>query len=392
MKMGLLSSQLARPSLFLLGLALAVDASRSKHRPSTEVLPRAPWDLNDEAYDVYSDVPRNSLLHVPALRLLAKKGSYIDFFGSRMCFPGFQPPQCSLRLKVANPWYSADCPNLRPGAKALDVDIAAAALGGRAACPYPHNGLVSPCAYLCYATSQYGTAVVPRVIWRLAQGSEGAWAKSVAERGGSADRPEEHWQGFGDYSMAPAALGSVIEVGAGPWTQTKGLLFKRLDAQISNFTIFEPNAKWYMRNVKTCSYKTGSLQKFGGSAGYHSFPVKVLDLMGESLLTHTGQYDTLVVMNVIEHVQDAFAFLQGLHRVIKPGGVLVFHERFYTDPISADNLLGAGGGLHPIRLTRSVFDVFLQQFDALWLNSKPTSAMLARHLGEQGYYFIGRKK
>jgi len=267
-------------------------------------------------------------------------------------------------------------------------------LGGHRGCPSTGGG-VSPCAYLCYSHTQYGTAVIPHALWRHAQQAEGGWAASVGAAGGSDDRSAEHWEGFGNYQIVPTVLGegSVIEIGSGPWTQTKGLLHKRADLHITKFSIFEPMAEWYMKNVATCSYKTGKLARFAPTTGgdFHDFPLHIFGNGGESLLTHGESYDALVCMNVIEHVQNGFAFLQGLHRVLKPGGVLIFHERFFADPPAGDGVLGTGG-LHPIRLKREVLDIFLAQFDGIWKNSRQTSGMVARGLNEHGYYFIGRKK
>lgn len=352
---------------------------------------RAPWDVSDDAIDPFS----SSLLLLNTAHNVTSDTAetFDDFFGTRMCNPGFAPPTCSARMPFANAWYVADCPNLAQP-NTLDVNVAAADLGGHTQCPYPIPlGGVSPCAYLCYSTAQYGVAVVPKAIWRAAQKAEGAWATSAANQGLSSDRPEEHWEGFQNYASVPVNLGSVIEVGAGPWTQTKGLLFKRPDAQVTEFTVFEPSADWYMANVATCSYTTGKLMVSNPTVQkqYHEFPVNIIGQKGETLLSHAKQYDTLLVMNVIEHVQDGFAFLTGLHRVLKPGGILIFHERFFDSPVSADSLLGTYG-LHPIRLMKQVFDVFLTQFQPLLVNTAPTSQMIARNLGEHGYYFVGKKK
>lgn len=234
--------------------------------------------------------------------------------------------------------------------------------------------------------------MIPNDIWKNAQIQEHAWAQNSGASGVSDDRSFEHFEGFAQYDGIPSNLGPIklIEVGSGPWTQTKGLLFRRPDLQVSEVTLFEPAAQWYIDNVATCSYKSGKLQRFQSTA-FHDFPVNVIGSGGETLPSHTSKYDALVVMNVIEHVQNAFSFLSGLHHVLKPGGILIFHERFFSSPPSADPLLGTGA-LHPIRINQHVLDVFLQNFDVLLKNGKPTAGMTARGLGEQGYYFIGRKK
>lgn len=359
---------------------------------------RAPWALPEDAVDPFSwGAPLAGAvtsLHV------SQMATYIDFFGKRMCLPGYAPDGCTARLAVANPWYTADCPNLQNVlGNTLDVSTPEVGLGGRVGCAgalQVPTGEITPCAYLCYSHPQYGTAIVPHALWRRAQLDERGWAEAVGKHGITDDRSAEHWEGFRGFVDVPAVLGegSLLEVGAGPWTQTKGLLFKRPDLKIQRFAIFEPSADWYEANVNTCSYKTGKLRTFNHTSEgkyYHDFPMEIFGRSGESLLQHEGRYDALVCTNVIEHVQNAFAFLQGLHRVLKPGGVLIFHERFYDSPPSADPLLGAGT-LHPIRLTKMVFDQFLQQFHPLLKNDKPTTRMVQAALGEKGYYFIGTKK
>jgi len=47
---------------------------------------------------------------------------------------------------------------------------------------------------------------------------------------------------------------------------------------------------------------------------------------------------------------------------------------------------------HPIRVTKSVLDIFLNQFETLSKRSEPTTAMKGRSTEEQGYYFVGQKR
>lgn len=42
-----------------------------------------------------------------------------------------------------------------------------------------------------------------------------------------------------------------------------------------------------------------------------------------------GNFDSLLSINVIEHAWDAFEFLENIHKALKHGGMLIFHERFY---------------------------------------------------------------
>lgn len=45
-------------------------------------------------------------------------------------------------------------------------------------------------------------------------------------------------------------------------------------------------------------------------------------------------------INVIEHVYDAFKFLDNLYNALKPGGIIIYHDRYYKTPPDGDGILG----------------------------------------------------
>ena len=172
-------------------------------------------------------------------------------------------------------------------------------------------------------------------------------------------------------------------MGAGPWTQFKALLHFRPDLEVAEFTVVEPSANSYMSEVSTCSYKEGTkLMKWTGD-GHHSFPVNVLAAGGESLPS-ASQFDTLISINVIEHVQNVFEYLTKLVDVLRPGGLLIFHDRYYHNAQIMD-----GDVMHPIRIKRRVLDYFLTRFHIIYNNCSAAYGMRA---GETGYYVIARKR
>ncbi|CAF4585149.1 unnamed protein product, partial [Rotaria magnacalcarata] len=70
------------------------------------------------------------------------------------------------------------------------------------------------------------------------------------------DRLYEHVEGFHGYKVIPLKLNSIIEIGAGPFTQIQYLLTPfRLIKQI---TLIEPNALSYMQ-MNNCAYRGGHL-------------------------------------------------------------------------------------------------------------------------------------
>eukprot|EP00961_Rhodomonas_salina_P161933 2180975-Rhodomonas_salina.1 len=85
------------------------------------------------------------------------------------------------------------------------------------------------CAVMCLSHASYGAALAPTLLWEAAQAAETAeWNDSWLD----GDRVGEHQEGFGGYACAPDRLGHVLEMGAGPWTQTRGLLAARPDLQV----------------------------------------------------------------------------------------------------------------------------------------------------------------
>jgi len=313
------------------------------------------------------------------------------FFGKCFCYPGRQGSNCEKTLSPANPWYTKDCPNLLPDVKStFEMDTAFEKLGGKINCTPSNSGPPSNltyCAFLCYAHPEYGVATIPRSIWAEAQRSElKIWNANM----GRNDRSSEHFEGFKDYSIFTEGenLGNCAEIGTGPWTQFRGMLHKRPDVKVTSFTVIEPGADFYMKHTPFCAYRyPGKLMNFNESFN-HTFPTFVKSNQGE--LHEHRQFDTVMVMNVIEHTENAFKFLKNAYHTVKPGGTLIMHERFYADPPIGDRVLGHNI-LHPIRLKKVVFDQFLAQFDARYMRTEDIEAFKRRGAAEQGFWVVGKK-
>ena len=91
-------------------------------------------------------------------------------------------------------------------------------------CPWVQEaGEKSACQYFCYYDENFGIARINHDLWQAAQEGEAAiWADSVA----ADDRSEEIVEGFGGYKNVAdnVPLGKLLEVGSGPYTQTKALM------------------------------------------------------------------------------------------------------------------------------------------------------------------------
>lgn len=337
-----------------------------------------------------------------------------SYLGVCPCFPGYSGEKCLIKLTPSNPYYVSHCNNLQEVAT-FDRSAPLAKVGGEYYSgsfniSYCSAGLHA-CAYLCYSNPAYGVAVVPYALWNEAQTAESALWKQVGQSldSNANDRAAEHWTAFNMYNTLLehqlTNLGRVIEVGAGPWTQLKALLHIRPEVTVQEFVIWEPGADKYMKTVTSCSYRDGkSLLRWSPDASgslQHSFPVRVIAQPGEALTTSSTntssslssntlsivsgqQFDTLISINVIEHVQDAFTYLAQLYHSLRSGGLLILHERYYDN-----HGLLQGDRYHPVRIKRPVLDHFLSGFEILFNNC---SASYDGRVGEQGYYIIAKKK
>jgi len=104
-----------------------------------------------------------------------------------------------------------------------------------------------------------------------------------------------------------------------------------------------------------------------------------------------------MMVNVLEHVLDAGAVLHQLWAALKPGGMLIFNDRYvdkydYEAPYEHRDIDNA---LHPIRVRKPFIEHLLAQFDVLLRDDAGTAEMKGRataRYAEVGTYFIGIKR
>ncbi len=213
-----------------------------------------------------------------------------------------------------------------------------------------------------YWTPGIGTLTVPMARWQAAQRFErSVWLEQCL--GAESDRNHEHTARFGEYAALPVDLGRALEVGCGPFTQLQTIAAGR---KLTAVTLLDPLIYEYMDHPH-CSYKNGQL--CGVPTSLHPIPVERANW--------TSEFDTVVCINVLEHVHDAQAALQAMHAALAPNGTLVFGERTW-DRFDPKSLYDVG---HPIRITKSLLDQFVYWFDLLYDGRK----------GDD-YYFIGKPR
>lgn len=224
----------------------------------------------------------------------------------------------------------------------------------------------------CYWSPDYGIESVNKDRWEQAQRYEkDTWMRLLPHA--KDDRNGEHAARFDHYKTAPENLGVAIEIGCGPFTQIKTLINKR-KATAEHVYLLDPLIDSYIKHPH-CTYSDGTLcgiatTRIASSIEDYAEPQK---------------FDTIVCINVFEHIYNAPLAFFNLRVMLKPGGTLVFHERSW-DNFTPTHLYDIG---HPIRIRKDLIDGFLEYF-------KESYSWVADHavLGDKygtSIYYIGTK-
>jgi len=187
---------------------------------------------------------------------------------------------------------------------------------------------------------------------------------------------------FENYSAIPKRLDSAIELGCGPYTNMRLIL---LDRCIDYVVCSDPLAREYI--------------KFKGQwlAEQHAKGKIVLDWSrAEKSPFASSFFDLVVMINVLDHVQDAHACLATAIRLTKPGGYFVFGQDLSNkeniERVYIPEKVGEDIG-HPIRLQQSDLDpILMPVFEPILYKilSREESRAPNAHYGT--YLFIGRKR
>ena len=108
--------------------------------------------------------------------------------------------------------------------------------------------------------------------------------------------------------IVPLAQGSVLEIGVGP-----GVNFTHYDpARVSNVDALEPNP--------------GMLRRAEEQQRQAEIKIEFLDLPGERIPLADASVDTVVSTFTLCTIPGVVEAIQGVRRVLKPGGKLIFFE------------------------------------------------------------------
>jgi len=205
-----------------------------------------------------------------------------------------------------------------------------------------------------------GITKVPHERWLQAQDFEATgWLRCWT--GEHDDRNHEHAALFDGYRALGEDLGDVLEVGCGPFTQLQTIIRPGNQRHIKTVTLLDPLLSRYLSHPH-CFYR---------SCQFLDLPTTFLPIQAETLQDREV-YDTVISINVLEHVQDAQQVLDNIWQALRPGGTIVLGERAW-DRYDPQELYDAG---HPIRVTTRFLHAFRDRFRVQFKN---------------GTYFIGVK-
>jgi SAM-dependent methyltransferase len=189
-------------------------------------------------------------------------------------------------------------------------------------------------------------------------------------------RNREQQLAFERFQGLPQNLGSVVEIGAGPYTKTKLILETRPDVQVNHVTLVDPLIQEYSTNTNIhSSYPKGILEVNG-----INIPTTLIEAGGEEPLPF-AHYDTAILVNTLEHCSNAVMVLNNVYECLKPGGILIFGESF-----AREMELLASDACHPIQLTHTFLVDYLCNYQGV--------AIMSPRYGErvQGIEHIGMKR
>jgi hypothetical protein len=142
------------------------------------------------------------------------------------------------------------------------------------------------------------------------------------------------------------------------------------------------------------------------SSGTISSTVRISSSSSTSSLTEQRhQFDTVIVMNVLVYAKNAFQYLETVYNSVRPGGLLIFHDRWFDDPAVSSRCKMAGFLVNILQVRKPLLDHFLSEqfFDhsrSPFFSTNQTSNQLRRSRewcridwdNERGFWVALRKK
>lgn len=183
---------------------------------------------------------------------------------------------------------------------------------------------------------------------------------------------------FRRFETLPRHLGHVLELGAGPYTKLRLILEEGEQPRtVDTITLLDPLAFTYMTDPKVLVSYPGSRFCLNQTAGFAGGCIPTLiGTFGAEIVLQAAAYDTIIMVNTIEHCQNALVIFENIRRSLKPGGHLVLAEEFSPDSSTYKKQTNTSANLgnaltqrqvrpaktnicHPLRITARFYDMFL---------------------------------
>jgi len=152
---------------------------------------------------------------------------------------------------------------------------------------------------------------------------------------------------FEGYRFLPSSVENMIEVGCGPYTNVRMV---RKACTPKHLFLSDPLIRTYV------GFKMTMVHEMNASSGCY-----LDDHPLEDLPFKDGYFDVAVMINVLDHVQDAPACMRTLSRILKPGGYIIVGQDLTNEEDFRNHPDGMRTG-HPITLDAEWFQPFLEGF------------------------------
>lgn len=221
-----------------------------------------------------------------------------------------------------------------------------------------------------------------RLLWPIAK----PLLAVVGSDRGRGDDWNEWWaERFESYAFLPDNLGDYIELGCGPYTNTRVILRGR---KASRIVCSDPLIRSYIH------FKDAWL-----SEAYRRGLIQTDDHPIEKCPFAPSSFDVVVLINVLDHVYDADLCMERATGLVRPGGLLLLgqdlsnEEDAHIEDRVADPEERVGYAVgHPIRLAEQDLEPHLGQFNIVLrkILSRSEGRVPQAHYGT--LVFAGRKR
>ena len=218
------------------------------------------------------------------------------------------------------------------------------------------------------------TAVSPER-WQQAQRYERrTWLE--LNSGASDDRNCEHAERFGEYeALKGKSFNCAIELGCGMFTNAR-LILPLIKAR--ELHLLDPLLAKYI-DLPGCAYPDIAQMT------RTTFTVSSIE---DYQAVYT--FDLVIMINVLEHCQDAQKVFDKILEITAPGGTFVFSEPVWPIEAIQDKALNEYDAGHPLRVSNQfVVDFLMENFNPVYVHD---FYGLYEQAERQDIYFIGRRK